>query len=143
MTLHLDFEGFCYPSWWKGAYAAAASRQSLDDMVTTRANAIELNVEYFVNTYDSNVIYADSVGTESLANLGKAIDDAHQRGLTVLVKPFVDSKDDTWRGQFQPSDTAAFFASYKAMIVAEAQVAEAHLAELFAIGCETDQLAGS
>ena len=142
MTLHLDFEGFAYPSWWNGAYADTASAQSLDDMVQTRANAIQLNVSYFVDTYRSNAIYADS-GTESLANLGATIDAAHARGLAVLVKPLVDSKDGIWRGQFQPTDPAAFFASYKTMIVAEAQTAEAHHAELFAIGCETDQLAGS
>ena len=72
-----------------------------------------------------------------------AIDAAHTRGLAVLVKPLVDSKDGIWRGQFEPTDAAAFFDSYKTMIVAEAQVAEAHHAELFAIGCETDQLTGS
>jgi len=143
LTLHLDFEGFAYPSWWNGAYADSASAQSLDDMVQTRANAIQLNVSYFVDTYRSNAIYADPVGTDSLANLGGAIDAAHARGLSVMVKPLVDSKDGIWRGQFQPTDTAAFFDSYKTMIVAEAQVAEAHHAELFAIGCETDQLAGS
>ena len=106
MTLHLDFEGFCYPSWWNGAYADPASARSLDDMVQTRANAIELNVEYFVDNFRSNAIYADPGGTDSLANLGKAIDDSHDRGLTVLVKPLVDSKDDVWRGQFQPAGMA-------------------------------------
>jgi serralysin len=143
VTLHLAFEGFAYPSWWNGAYADPASSQSLGDMVQTQANAIELGGDYFVDTYRSNTIYADLVGTESLANLGAAIDQAHQRGLTVLVKPLVDSKDGTWRGAFQPSDPAAFFASYKTMIVAEAEVAQAHHAELFSVGCEMDQLAGS
>jgi hypothetical protein len=142
LTLHLQFEGFAYPSWWNGAYADPASAQSLDDMMATRANAIALGGDYFVDTGHSNTIYADPVGTESLANLGAAIDAAHRRGLTVLVKPLVDAKDGTWRGAFQPSDPAAFFASYKAMIVAEAKVAAAHHAELFSIGCEMDQLAG-
>jgi serralysin len=143
VTLQLQFKGFAYPSWWNGAYADPASSQSLDDMAQTHANAIELGGDYFVNTYQSNSIYADPVGTESLANLGTAIDQAHQHGLTVLVKPLVDSKDGTWRGQFQPSNPAAFFQSYKAMIVAEAEVAEAHHAEIFSVGCEMDQLTGS
>ena len=112
-------------------------------MMRTHANAIELGPEYFVDTSTSTTIYADSVATETLANLGVAIDQAHARGLTVLVKPLVDSKDGIWRGEFQPSNPAAFFASYKAMIVAEAQVAEAHHAELFSVGCEMDQLTGS
>jgi hypothetical protein len=143
VTLHLTFEGFAYPSFWNGAYADSASAQSLDDMVQTRANAIELTADYFVDTYQSSTIYADPGGTESLANLGGAIDAAHRRGLTVLVKPHVDSKDGIWRGEFQPSDPAAFFASYKTMILAQAEVAQAHHAELFSIGCEMDQLTGS
>ena len=143
MTLQLQFKGFAYPSWWNGAYADPASAQSLDDMTQTRANSIELGAEYFVDTSTSNTIYADSVATENLANLGAAIDAAHARGLTVLVKPLVDSTDGIWRGEFRPRDPAAFFQSYQSMMVAEAQVAEAHHAELFSIGCEMDQLTGS
>jgi len=143
VTLQLQFKGFAYQSWSNGAYADPASAQSLDDMVQTHANAIALGDDYFVDTYKSNTVYADPVRTESLADLGIAIDEAHQRGLTVLVKPLVDSKDFAWRGFFQPSDPAAFFQSYKSMIVAEAEVAEAHHAELFSIGCEMDQLTGS
>ena len=92
MTLQLQFEGFAYPSWWNGAYADPVSAQSLDDMVQTHANAIELGPEYFVDTSTSTTIYADSVATETLANLAVAIDQAQARGLTVLVKPLVDRR---------------------------------------------------
>jgi hypothetical protein len=47
-----------------------------------------------------------------------------------------------WRQDYQPTNVAAFFASYKQMIVAEAQVAQQNGAQMLSIGAELDQLAG-
>ena len=48
-----------------------------------------------------------------------------------------------WRQDYQPTNVAAFFASYKQMIVPEAEVAQANGAQMLSIGAELDQLAGA
>jgi hypothetical protein len=45
--------------------------------------------------------------TESPANVAKAVDDAHVRGLMVLLKPHVDSLDGTRRAKLTPDDVDA------------------------------------
>ena len=69
-----------------------------------------------------------------------------------MVRPLIDFLNPTesapysvgdWRQDYQPTNVAAFFASYKQMIVAEAQVAQANGAQMFSIGAELDQLAGA
>jgi FG-GAP-like repeat/GTA TIM-barrel-like domain len=68
-----------------------------------------------------------------------------------MVRPLIDFLDPAkigsysvgdWRSFYNPTDPAAFFASYKTMIVAVAQVAQANGATMLCIGVELDQLAG-
>src|SRR5262249_927011 len=84
--------------------------------------------------------------------LGNTITEAVNLGLSVMVKPLIDFLDPAkigsnnvgdWRAYFNPANPSAFFASYKSMIVAQAQVAQAHGAALLSIRTELDQLAGS
>jgi hypothetical protein len=69
-----------------------------------------------------------------------------------MVRPLVDFLDPSeiapysvgeWRQDYQPTDVVAFFASYKQMIVQEAEAAQANGAEMLSIGAELDQLTGS
>jgi VCBS repeat-containing protein len=68
-----------------------------------------------------------------------------------MVRPLIDFLDPSeiapysvgdWRQDYQPTNVAAFFASYQQMIVQEAQVAQANGAQMLSIGAELDQLAG-
>ena len=69
-----------------------------------------------------------------------------------MVRPLIDFLNPSvigpysvgeWRQDYQPTNIAAFFASYKQMIVQEAQVAQANGAQMLSIGAELDQLTGS
>jgi hypothetical protein len=68
-----------------------------------------------------------------------------------MVRPLIDFlapteigsySVDEWRSLYNPTNPAAFFASYQTMIVAEATVAQANGATMFCIGSELDQLTG-
>src|SRR5208337_1113717 len=72
-------------------------------------------------------------------------------GLSVMVRPLIDFLNPAesapysvgeWRQDYEPTNVAAFFASYQQMIVAEAQVAQQNGAQMLSIGAELDQLAG-
>jgi hypothetical protein len=147
MTLSLTLKGFNYTSYYNGAYENA---DSLTALAATGANTAALNIEYGIDVSNSTV-YVDANYTDSLTALANTINEARADGLAVMVRPLIDflkpaligsySVGD-WRSYYNPTDPAAFFASYKTMIVDEATVAQANGAASLCIGTELDQLTG-
>jgi hypothetical protein len=146
-SLSLNYKGFNYVSYYNGAYENA---DSLAALVTTGANAVALDIEYGIDVVNSTV-YADANYTDSLTALAATITEAKGRGLTVMVRPLIDFLDPSkigtysvgdWRSFYNPTNPAAFFASYQSMIVAVAQTAQANGATMLCVGVELDQLAG-
>ena len=146
-TFSLQYKGFDYISSYNGAYE---NSNSLPTLVQTGANSIEATLGYGINVATSQVV-ADSSYTDSLNALGNTIAQAESLGLSVMVKPVIGFLNPAviapysfgeWREDYQPANVAAFFASYKQMIIAEATVAEQHGAQMLSIGTELDQLAG-
>jgi hypothetical protein len=146
VTLYLQFKGFNYVDYYNGGYENA---DSLPQLAAVGANAVAMPLEYGIDLSTSDV-YDSSNFTDSLTALGEAIQQAVTLGMSVMVRPLVDFLDPTqsgadygdWRETFNPSDPSAFFASYKTMVVAQAQVAQANGASSFCIGTELDQLTG-
>ena len=147
-TLSLRYKGFAYPAFYNHAYEDA---DSLAGVAATGANAVELTLEFGIDAVHSQVV-TDTNYTDSLTALGNAIDEANALGLKVMVRPLIDFLDPSvtgpysvgdWRQTYQPSDTSTFFASYKQMIVAQAQIAQQHGAQMVSIGAELDQLANA
>jgi Hint domain/GTA TIM-barrel-like domain len=147
MAFSLKLKGFNYVSYYNGAYENA---DSLPALVDTNANAAALDLEYGIDVSNSTV-YADANYTDSLTALGNTIKEAVGDGLSVMVRPLIDFLNPTeigtysvgdWRSYYNPTDAAAFFASYKTMIVNEATVAQANGATMLCIGTELDQLTG-
>jgi FG-GAP-like repeat len=142
-----SYKGFNYVSYYNGAYENA---DSLPALVATGANAVALDIEYGIDVVNS-AVYADTSYTDSLTALAATITEAKGHGLTVMVRPLIDflnpAKIGTysvgdWRSFYNPTNPAAFFASYQSMIVAVAQVAQTNGATMLCIGVELDQLAG-
>ena len=143
----LSFKGFNYVSYYNGGYANA---DSLPALAGSGANAAALAFEYGIDV-KSSAVYADANYTESQSVIAATIAEAKGRGLSVMVRPLLDFLDPTkigsysvgdWRSTYNPANTAAFFASYKTMIVAIAQMAQANGAASLSIGAELDQLTG-
>jgi hypothetical protein len=143
----LSFKGFNYVSYYNGGYANA---DSLAALAGTGANAAALAFEYGIDVQNS-AVYADANYTESQSVIAATIAEAKGRGLAVMVRPLIDFLDPSkigsysvgdWRSTYNPANPAAFFASYKTMIVAVAQMAQANGAASLSIGAELDQLTG-
>jgi hypothetical protein len=143
----LQFKGFDYVAFYNGAYE---NSDSLPALAQTGANSIEATLDYGIDVATSQVV-ADPTYTDSLAALGNTIVQAEQLGLSVMVRPLIDFLNPSeigpytvgeWRQDYQPTNVAAFFASYQQMIVQEAKVAQANGAQMLSIGAELDQLAG-
>lgn len=56
--------------------------------------------------------------------------------IRVLLKPFVDSRDGTWRAEFKPKKRKDWFASYEEFILYFARLAEEEKVEVLSLGCE-------
>jgi Tryptophan-rich Synechocystis species C-terminal domain len=146
-TFSLQYKGFAYISSYNAAYESA---DSLPSLVQTGANSIEATLSYGIDVATSQVV-VDPNYTESLNVLGKTIAEAESLGLSVMVRPLLGFLDPAevapysvgeWRQDYQPTDVAAFFASYKQMLIAEAEVAQQSGAQMLCVGSELDQLAG-
>ena len=143
----LSFKGFNYVSYYNGGYANA---DSLPALAGTGTNAVALAFEYGIDVKNS-AVYADANYTDSQSVIAATIAEANSRGFSVMVRPLLDFLDPAkigsysvgdWRSTYNPSNAAAFFASYKTMIVAVAQMAQANGAASLSIGAELDQLTG-
>ncbi len=146
-SLSLSYKGFNYVSYYNGGYVNA---DSLPALAATGANSAALNLEYGIDVQHS-AVYADANYTDSLAALGATIAEAKSRGMSVMVRPLIDFLDPAkigsysvgdWRSFYNPTDAAAFFASYKTMLLDVAQVAQTNGAAILSIGVELDQLTG-
>ena len=146
-TFSLQYKGFDYVAFYNGAYE---NSDSLPSLVQTGANSIEATLDYGIDVNTSQVV-ADPNYTDSLAALGNTIAQAESLGLSVMVRPLIDFLNPSeigpysvgeWRQDYQPTNVATFFASYKQMIVQEAEIAQANGAQMLSIGAELDQLTG-
>lgn len=83
MTLSLQYKGFDYVAFFKGAYEDS---DSLPELAQTGADSIEATLDYGIDVNTSQVV-ADQNYTDSLTALGSTIAQAEQLGLTVMVRP--------------------------------------------------------
>src|ERR1700679_3900803 len=144
------YNGIVYTSWWFDEYgnyedppiATGAATTSTDQLVQTSANYASVLVTQYVQTGTSTTIAPDSMKTPLDDQVAFAIQGFHNQGMKVFLKPHVDSIDGTWRGAFEPTSTAAWFASFQTFIVHYAQLAQANNVEGLVIGTEYKTLSG-
>ncbi|GMV81058.1 MAG: hypothetical protein AMXMBFR7_22420 [Planctomycetota bacterium] len=147
-TGEFEYKGIAYVSWWLDEYLSADAEASLDAMAATGADSASILVTWYQDTKTSSEIHRVNTPpnddkTPSDAAVREAIRDLKARGLKVMLKPHVDVWDGSWRGEINPSDKTAWFASYTAFITHYATLAQEEGVELFCIGCELKLLTGS
>jgi len=135
------YKGMSLTDWSVDGYNSVGP--SLDRLKSDNVNFVAINVFVYQDNKYSTSIYKDSQKTSSDSALINAINQAHSRGMGVLLKVNVDAKDDTWRGQFAPSDVDAWFNSYKTIMTQYARIAKNYNVEIFSVGCEYESLSGS
>ncbi len=120
------------------------AQRLLDHLVAVKVNSVALAFPLYQSSWTSTDIHADQVKTPSDAFIQGFIAAAHQRDLAVLLRPVIDDtplmQAGHWRGQLQPSDPGAWYASYKAMMLKYAGIAQAESGEVLDIGTELNSL---
>ena len=128
-------KGVSYTAWEPDALSTPASDASIEAASDDGCNWIAVCVWEFQDSSASTVIAPDyssySATPESVAD---AIRRCHELGLNVMLKPMIDCKSCSWRGEIQPS--AGWFTAYQEFVNRWAQIAHDNSVEMFCVGCE-------
>jgi hypothetical protein len=133
-------------NWIKGAnmigyspdpYKISNLRDAIASWKATGANAIAFAPRWFMDIPTSTTIAPDpNLGSPSDESVIAAIDEAHRQGLRVMLRPYLDVKDGSWRGEITPSDAGTWFASYTAFMNHYLDLSKANNVEEFTLGVE-------
>jgi glycosyl hydrolase family 113 len=137
-----EYNGIVHVSWWFDEYTYPDATESRSDLVATGANWAAVLVTQYQDTANSIVIAPVAEKTPTDAALITAIQDLHGKGMKVMLKPHVDPWNGQWRGDINPTDINAWFASYTQFIVHYAQLAEEHGVEAYCMGTELRTISG-
>ncbi|MFH1784303.1 MAG: glycoside hydrolase TIM-barrel-like domain-containing protein [bacterium] len=142
-NLIFSMEGATYASWDNDSYLSGSSDRSITTLKETGANFVALVVTQYVDSASSNTIESDSSKTPTDEALVHAINSIHASGMSVMLKPHVDSHDSTWRGAITPSDINEWFSSYMDFITHYASICQDNGVDSLSIGCELKTVSGS
>lgn len=119
---------------------SAKSVALLDRLARLGVNSVGFVFPIFQHGQAATSIYADTTKTPTDANITTFLGQAHRRGFTVIVRPLLDEQSPDlsghWRGSITPADRAAWWQSYKQIILRYAQLSQAGSATFFDVGTE-------
>lgn len=118
------------------AYGEPGARRG---MLTARAvgtRRVALVPTWYMDDLASSEVQRDPDKTPTDESLLAAAADARELGLEVVLKPHVDVRDGSFRGEILPSDPDAWFTSYREMLVGYAELAAEIEADGLVIGTE-------
>ena len=137
---------------WQGAYESSEMLGLVDLMEEDYGvDWISIIVTWYQDTVHSTEMHFLEpgvhpwMGTQTDAEIIGLIEYAHSKGMSVMLKPHVNSRDDSFRGrigeEFSEAEWASWFASYRDFINRYAQLAEDGDVELFCVGTELSNTA--
>jgi len=145
--------GFTYNGINLTSYQASEylnSGEAASTIRATGANYTAVMETQYVQTYTSTTIAPETTSSPGYNNqyslsptdaaVVSAIQSLQAQGLTVSLKPQVDSIDGVFRGSLAPTDVAAWFASYQTFILHYAQIASQNNVGMLVIGTELKSL---
>jgi hypothetical protein len=140
-------KGISFTGYSAGSYVGTDATSSLSQLRDAGADWVMFLVTVYQHDIGSTTIYRDSPATPTDDSLRAVIAEAHDLGLSVMLKPQLGLTDDAyhWSSQigrhFSAAQWKAWFAEYDRMIVHYASLAAATGAEQLCVGCELDAAA--
>lgn len=136
------YKGFCFAhsNGIQTGYTSRQSEQSMQRMKATGANFISITpFGYSADDASSAIQFVlRNIWDETLGGLFKAAEDAHARGIGVMMKPHLWLGNGKWCGEtdIAQSDLASWENSYSQFIVYHALIAELSGMDALCIGVE-------
>ena len=138
-----EYAGITHVSWWHDEYGYGEASTSRSHLATTGVGWAGVLVTWYMDRRDSSSIAPHAQRTPSDDVLRVAIDEMHELGLKVMLKPHVDVLDGAWRGTIRPADAGAWFASYAAYVNHVAALAQERGVEMLSVGTELVTMSGA
>jgi hypothetical protein len=121
------------------------ARRIINYAISLGANSIALTFPFYTYGLASDKVYA-SPATPSPAHIAIFLAEAARSRIRVTLRPvlnetvLVAENPLAWRGTIQPTSTAAWFRSYRKLLMPYAEAAQAGHAATFVIGTELESL---
>lgn len=134
-------KGICFVTWEKERYLSPHSDKSLEKLLHTGAEWVQIVTTYYQEKYNSKEIFPTDK-TPSDKSIIHVIKRARALGMKVMLKPHIDLIDESeglFRGDigFQnQEDWQEWFVGYLKFILHYAEIAEKAGVELFCVGTE-------
>ena len=131
------------------AVVAAKARRLINYAISLNANSIAISFPFYTDGITSDRVYAESGVTPTPAHVAIFLAEAAQSHLRVTLRPILNEdvlvaqNALAWRGSIEPADPAAWFQSYRRLLMPYARVAQAGHAATFVIGTELESLEAS
>jgi hypothetical protein len=110
--------------------------ENIDRILATGTEWVALVPVWYQRDKRATAITPDSEKTASDRAVRAVIRYLHEKGAKVLLKPYIDSDDGTWRADFEPTSTAAWFNNYRRFMNHYADMAAEEGVELLCVGVE-------
>jgi hypothetical protein len=137
-----DFQsGATLAEWSATGFGSSASDGTLGRLHADGGNSVAIVPTWSMSRSTSSSIAPASYSPTD-ASVLHAIATAKSQGMHVLLKPHVDVADGSWRGAIQPSDPAAWWLSYDAMMDHWADLAKQAGADILSVGTELKTMEG-
>jgi len=137
------YDGITHVSWWFDEYTYATATASRNDFAATNANWAGVLVTWYQPNITANAMAPNTNQTPTDAAVTQAIQEFHNKGIKVMLKPHVDVDDGNWRGNINPSNPDTWFANYTQFMVKYAQLAGSLGVEMICIGTEMKTVSGA
>ena len=141
----MKIKGFTYGyDGRRGDYRTPEAALSMDRLAALGGDWAALAFAVFQDSYHSTQIRPDYRFTATDRDVTAAVEQLHERGLKVCLKPMVNCADGVWRACIDFPDTEwgrgsywkEWFSSYKAFLCHYAEIAEETGCEMLCVGCE-------
>jgi len=122
----------------------AKARRIINYAVKLHANSISVSFPFYTYGVKSNAVYRSAKTTPTPQEIGIFLDEAQKSRMRTMLRPILNEdvlySAHAWRGSIQPTNRAAWFTSYRQLLVPYAKVgATGHLTTLV-VGTELNSL---
>ncbi len=125
-----------------GVFSSPEAGNQLDAIRSTGSTTVGVVITWYQPDHNANAVAPDSAKSATDDDVRALAQAAHDRGMTVVLKPQIDVLDGTFRGAITPSDPAAWMRSYTDFVNHIADVSNQVGATTLVIGTELSSVSG-
>jgi hypothetical protein len=131
------------------AVVRAKAQRIIDYAIGLHANSIAITFPFFTYSPTADTVYAKRGVTPSPRHIEVFLEAATQAHMRVTLRPelsenaLIAKNPQAWRGSIQPPNRAAWFRSYRKLLVPYGVAAQAGHAASFVVGTELDSMEGA